>query len=91
MNKVRLSVTGRVQGVGFRYATYQLAKRLDIRGTVKNETDGSVTIEAQSEDKLKLQSFISDVRKSPAPFGRVDYLDVKLANFSDFDDFNMLN
>jgi acylphosphatase len=80
-----------VQGVGFRYATFHLAKTLDIKGTVSNEPDGSVTIQAQSDDKLKLQKFISEVRKSPARFGRVDYLDVNLANFPDFDDFRMLN
>ena len=91
MHKVILIATGRVQGVGFRYATFQLANQLGIKGTVKNMSDGSVFIQAQADDKLKLQKFISDIRKSPTPFGKVTYLDVKLANFSDFDDFNMLN
>ena len=91
MHKVTLTATGRVQGVGFRYATFQLANQLGIKGTVKNRTDGSVFIEAQADDKLKLQKFISDIRKSPTPFGNVTYLDVKLANFSDFDEFKMLN
>lgn len=91
MHKVILIATGRVQGVGFRYATFQLANQLGIKGTVKNMDDASVLIQAQSEDKLKLQKFISDIRKSPTPFGKVAYLDVKLANFSNFDDFEMLN
>jgi acylphosphatase len=91
MIKVKMTVIGRVQGVGFRYATLQLANNLGIKGTVKNEDNGSVTIQAQSEDKLKLQKFISEIRKSPARFGRVDYLDVNLANFTDFDNFKMLN
>ncbi|MDR1606293.1 MAG: acylphosphatase [Streptococcaceae bacterium] len=91
MRKVKLKVTGRVQGVGFRYATFQLANQLGIKGNVKNEADGSVTIDAQSDDHLKLQKFIHDVRQSPSPFGRVDYLDVTLANFPDLDDFKILN
>lgn len=91
MYKVTLIATGRVQGVGFRYATVQLADQLDVKGTVKNMDDGSVLIQAQSDNKLSLQKFISDIRKSPTPFGRVDYLDVKLANFSNFDAFKMLN
>ena len=91
MHKVILIATGGVQGVGFRYATFQLANQLGIKGTVKNMSDGSVFIQAQADDKLKLQKFISAIRKSPTPFGKVTYLDVKLANFSDFDDFNMLN
>lgn len=44
--KMHLNVTGRVQGVGFRYTTYQLAVEIGLTGTVKNEEDGSVTIEA---------------------------------------------
>ena len=91
MNKVKLNATGRVQGVGFRYMTFQLANRLSIKGTVKNASDGSVTIFAQSDDKLSLQKLISEVRKSPSPYGRVDYLDVKIDNSPDFDDFQMLN
>ncbi|PCS02568.1 acylphosphatase [Lactococcus chungangensis CAU 28 = DSM 22330] len=80
-----------MQGVGFRYTTFQLAKQLNIKGTVKNENDGSVTIFAQSDDKLSLQKFINEVRKSPSPYGRVDYLDVKLDHSPDFDDFKMIN
>ena len=91
MNKVKLNATGHVQGVGFRYTTFQLAKQLNIKGTVKNENDGSVTIFAQSDDKLSLQKFINEVRKSPSPYGRVDYLDVKLDHSTDFDDFKMIN
>ncbi|GAB2022606.1 acylphosphatase [Pseudolactococcus yaeyamensis] len=91
MNKVKMNASGRVQGVGFRFATYQLALSLGIRGTVKNEEDGSVTIEAQSDDTLKMQKFISEIRKSPTRFGRVDYLDVKLDNSPDFGEFKMLN
>ncbi|GFH41645.1 acylphosphatase [Lactococcus hodotermopsidis] len=91
MKKVIMNVSGRVQGVGFRFATYQLALSLDIKGTVKNEDNGSVTIQAQTDKTLNMQTFINEVRKSPAKFGRVDYLDVKLANFPDFKKFTMLN
>jgi acylphosphatase len=35
-------VRGRVQGVGFRYFVEQSAKRLGIRGWVRNVDDGSV-------------------------------------------------
>ena len=40
----RLVVHGRVQGVGFRYATSQEAKRLGLAGWVRNRQDGSVEI-----------------------------------------------
>ena len=46
MKKLRIHVQGRVQGVGFRYTTKMLADQLGVTGSVKNESDGSVSIEA---------------------------------------------
>lgn len=37
-----LIISGRVQGVGFRYFTYKTAKELGIKGWVKNLQDGTV-------------------------------------------------
>jgi len=44
---VRLRVTGRVQGVSFRWATEQEAHRLGVDGWVRNEPDGSVAAYAE--------------------------------------------
>lgn len=38
----RLLVRGRVQGVGFRYATVRAAQRFGVTGWVRNRRDGSV-------------------------------------------------
>jgi acylphosphatase len=45
----RLTViyTGRVQGVGFRYTTKQLAAGFEVTGTVRNLPDGSVELIAE--------------------------------------------
>jgi acylphosphatase len=40
-------VTGRVQGVSFRWFTSRVAKELGISGTVQNHPDGSVRIHAR--------------------------------------------
>ena len=54
MKKVRMLVSGRVQGVGFRYSTYALALEIgDIYGRVWNNDDGTVEILAQSDDNSK--------------------------------------
>ena len=44
---VRINVSGRVQGVGFRYSTLQAANRIGLTGWVRNERDGSVEIHAE--------------------------------------------
>lgn len=43
-------ITGRVQGVSFRYYTRQEAERRGLSGWVRNEGDGSVRLEAQGPE-----------------------------------------
>ena len=40
-------ITGRVQGVGFRWWARSLATRLGVSGTVRNLPDGSVAVHAR--------------------------------------------
>jgi acylphosphatase len=40
-------VTGRVQGVGFRWWTRAQATRLGLAGSVRNASDGSVEVQAR--------------------------------------------
>ncbi len=51
---IRATVTGRVQGVGFRQSCRQVARSLDLAGWVHNTADGSVVVFAQgSEDAVE--------------------------------------
>ena len=43
-------ITGRVQGVGFRWWARSLATRLGVSGTVRNLHDGSVAVHARGTD-----------------------------------------
>ncbi len=53
--QLRLIVSGRVQGVGFRYATVDEAEKLGLKGWVRNLPSGEVEIVAQGrEDALKV-------------------------------------
>ena len=49
MKRVRAVVTGRVQGVGFRYAANLRAEQFGISGFVRNLRDGTVEAELQGE------------------------------------------
>lgn len=42
-------LTGRVQGVGFRWWTRNTARDLGLRGTVRNDPDGSVEVDVAGE------------------------------------------
>ena len=47
--RVRMVVSGRVQGVGFRYATVSEGRRLGLAGWARNLPDGGVEIVAEGE------------------------------------------
>ncbi|MGT2715568.1 acylphosphatase [Streptococcus respiraculi] len=90
MQKVKMIASGRVQGVGFRWSVQYLAVAIgDIYGRVWNNEDGTVTILAQSENPAKLSQFIQEIRKGPSRMAKVSYLDVTLANFETFSDFQV--
>ena len=61
----------------------------DIAGRHWNNEDGTVTILAQSENAEKLSHFIHEIRKGPSRMAKVTYLDVTLANFEDYKDFQV--
>ena len=51
--RLRITVTGVVQGVGFRFTAQRLAEGLDIKGWVKNLPNGAVQLVAEgSEENL---------------------------------------
>ncbi|QYM80638.1 acylphosphatase [Horticoccus luteus] len=51
---------GRVQGVGFRYATSQVAKEFDVAGSVANLPDGRVQVEVEGRTE-EVNAFIEAV------------------------------
>ncbi|HJB46467.1 MAG TPA: acylphosphatase [Candidatus Mediterraneibacter surreyensis] len=54
MSEVRKHIVfhGRVQGVGFRYTAKYMAQSLELTGWVRNEYDGTVTMEVQGRETL---------------------------------------
>ncbi|MBO0412686.1 acylphosphatase [Enterococcus hulanensis] len=88
--KMHINVTGRVQGVGFRYTTYQMAVEIGLTGTVKNEDDGSVTIEAVGT-KEQITEFLGKVKQPQNPFAKVSHIEqYEDPAIKDYDKFNVV-
>lgn len=56
---------GRVQGVGFRYATKQLAMGFDVCGWVKNLPEGTVEMQLMGEED-EVDEFIQEIVEESA-------------------------
>ena len=65
MIQYEIKITGKVQGVGFRYFAHQKASEIGITGWVKNSRDGGVLIIAQG-DETDLNTFIDFLQIGPA-------------------------
>jgi len=71
--RLSLRIRGRVQGVGFSAAIRKQARALGLRGWVRDEQDGSVTVvvEGSHESLVALRSFCDE----GTPFARVDQVE----------------
>ena len=69
-NRIRLRVSGRVQGVGFRWFVYAEAKRRGLSGWVRNNPDGTVELEASGSPE-DLSALRAHVGRGP-PASRVE-------------------
>lgn len=60
----KILYSGRVQGVGFRYTTKQIASGFDVTGIVKNLPDGRVELVANAFDAEELDAFLAAIDES---------------------------
>lgn len=74
MDRVRVKIHGRVQGVFFRAETRRKARGLGLRGFVRNTPDGCVELEACGEME-KLEKLIEWSKTGP-PAAKVDKIDI---------------
>jgi acylphosphatase len=70
MTARRFIISGRVQGVGYRYFALRAAEWCGIVGTARNLPDGTVEVVAQG-DEAAVGAFRAHLERGPS-FGRVD-------------------
>ena len=60
----RVLISGRVQGVGFRYFVTSKAEEFPVNGFVRNLDTGTVEIEVEG-DKEEITKFLGEIRLGP--------------------------
>lgn len=74
MKGISLLIEGHVQGVGFRYFTAITAEKHQIKGWVRNTSNGEVEIEAEGE-ALNIDAFRKEISEGHR-FSKVDKVTV---------------
>lgn len=72
----RVIFEGRVQGVGFRYTTKDIAKGFDVCGTVKNLPEGTVEMEVMGE-REEVEAFLKEIAEESALAHHIKGMHVK--------------
>jgi len=85
---LEIKISGRVQGVGFRYFAKRQADKLNLKGFCKNEGDELVVI-VSSGEKENQKKFLEKLQRGPL-FARVSKLEVKEIPEFQAEDFKIL-
>ena len=89
MKHLDIRVKGRVQGVFFRVSTMEKAKACGVKGTVRNEPDGSVFIEAEGKDR-GLDDLVAWCKQGGPPHASVSEVDVQEGELKNYDGFEIV-
>ncbi|HTD98586.1 MAG TPA: acylphosphatase [Mucilaginibacter sp.] len=86
MKHLDITIKGKVQGVFYRASTKAVADQLGVKGSIKNESNGDVFIEAEG-DKLSLEMFLDWCHEGPqdADVTSVESHEGELKNYRNFE------
>lgn len=88
MKTIRIKISGQVQGVFFRKFIADEAKKIDLKGHVRNLESGEVEVVAEGAPE-SVDEMIKICKKG-APHSIVKNVDVQDLNHIGFDDFKVL-
>ena len=75
MTRTIVTLSGIVQGVGFRYTVLRIAARSTVAGTVRNLRAGErIEIDAEG-DAGAVAAFVAEVLANPPPAARIDRIE----------------
>ena len=84
-----ITVTGVVQGVGFRPFVFRVAKELGLKGSVSNTASGvKIHIEGKKE---KIDKFIEYLKSNPPPLAKVESINVEELELARFERFEIIS
>ena len=77
---IHITVSGVVQGVGFRWFVKRVADRWSVKGYVRNLYDGSVETYAEG-DEIPLKGFLDEVRLGP-PYAHISGVKINWVEYN---------
>lgn len=80
MERIESIISGKVQGVGFRYSVLQASRNFKVNGFVKNLETGEVQVIAEGE-KQELENFLNTIRNFS--FTEITKIESKWKKFED--------
>jgi acylphosphatase len=90
LKRAHIVISGRVQGVAFRYYAQRWASTLNLTGWVRNRPDGKVEAVAEGEEG-DIQDLIRRMKEGP-PMSQVEGLDVEWQGYlGDLDGFRVIS
>lgn len=89
MHRRIIHFDGRVQGIGFRYTTQNIAMRYAVHGYVRNLRDGRVELVMEGDDR-EMDCLLNCLRKKMN--GYINHVDSEVANATgEFDNFSIVH
>lgn len=85
---IQLNISGRVQGVGFRFAAKQRAIAYNLSGWVRNLPDGTVELEIEGEPN-NIEGFLVELKAGFNPFIKIEVIHSKEGNHMGYKKFEI--
>jgi hydrogenase maturation protein HypF len=89
--RIKLSISGIVQGVGFRPFIYRTAVKYGLAGYVRNRGDAGVEVLVEG-DAQGMEGFMADLGAEKPPLARIDQIKrTELLGINEYSAFSILN